>query len=790
MIFKISFKPTIRHLLRDKGYLLVNILSLSAGLICCLFIFKYVLHERSYDRFHEEADRMFRIEIEVFSEDGASSRYAILGTSPVDWLDQIPEIELETRFAQYNWDMNVDVNEKQFIENGIIAADSTFFQLFSFSLLKGNPQTVLKKPNSIVISKSTAQKYFGTTDVLGETLLISFLKLKAQPTITGVVEDVPSNSHFSFNIVASADASEKLSKIHIRDSPTSYSYIRVSEHASTAELEQKLNDLYAQHAPKEASRARFHVKPLTAIHLYSSAIRELSANSNATYVYLFAFIAVIILAIACINFTTLATARSVKRARETAMRKVFGAEKSSLMAAFLVEGALLSFAGLILAYLFAWFLLPHFNLLAGKSISFAGLISPWFFLSMIGVTVVIGILAEWYPALVLSRYKPATLLQKNVVKGSRGELLWKSMVVAQIAISMLLISGTYIVQKQIHFIFTKDLGFDKEQIITFHNLFGGQRETFMKQLEKHPNIFQTTVSSYIPGTSKTAGMSTVEAEGKSNSMRFQAVVVDPEFFDIYGIPIIEGRNFSRQLASDSTQAFIINETAVKSLGWEDPLGKQINAYGRDGFIIGVVKDFNFVSLHSDIAPMVFLMYGRHHAWISAKIRSSQELPETLSYIESTWNKLLPGFPFKYNFVDDQFEALYASEQRARSLFFSFSVLAVIIAILGLFSFASYTIQQKTREIGIRKVLGASVSDILKQFYTGYVKLLLIAALIALPVGYIWMNNWLQNFSYRTEIGLGAFAIPLMLALVILVLAVSYQVVKGALQNPADTIRVE
>ena len=473
-----------------------------------------------------------------------------------------------------------------------------------------------------------------------------------------------------------------------------------------------------------------------------------------------------------------------------AMRKVFGAARGNLMSVFLLEGVLLSFCGLIIAYLFAGSLLPYFNMLAGTSFSFAGLVSPRFLLFIVGVTLLTGILAGWYPALVLSRHKPATLLQKNIVKGSRGSLLWKSMAVTQIAISMLLISGTYVVQKQIRFIFTKDLGFDKEQIITFPNNFGPQRETFMEQLEGHPNISMATTSSYVPATDKTAGMSTVEAEGKSESMTFQAVVIDPKFFDTFGVPIIEGRNFSRQFSTDSTQAFVINETAAKTLGWEEPLGKQIYAYGRDGYIIGVVKDFNFVSLHSEIAPMVFLQSDRYHALISAKIQSTEELPETLAHIESTWSELLPGIPLGYNFVDDQFEALYASEQRARSLIFSFSILAVIIAILGLFSFASYTIQQKTREIGIRKVLGASVSDILKQFYTGYFKLLFITALIALPIGYVWMNNWLQNFSYRIEIEPGAFAIPLILAFLILVLSVSYQVVKGALQNPADTIRTE
>lgn len=758
---------------------------MTTALLCCLFIFKYVQHEWSFDRFHDEADHIYRIEMEVFSEDGTSSQYAFPGMSPIDWLHRIPEIDLETWFSIFYGDMNVEVNGERFSENGVIAADSSFFEVFSFRLLEGDTESALTAPNNAVISKTIAEKYFDTIDVLGETFLISAYGRETLVTISGVIEDIPRNSHFSFDIVTSTAVYEKL-----YGNNRVYSYIRAHENTSIANLEEKINELYQQSSPEEASVSRFHLKPITDIHLHSATIGELSVNGNSTYVYLFTIIAVVILAIACINFTTLATARSINRTREVAMRKVFGATRGNLMTVFLLEGVLLSFFGLFLSYLFAWSSLPYFNMVAGINIPFSSLMTPGFLLFMMGITLMAGILAGCYPAFVISHQKLATIFSENIIKGSGGDLLWKSMAVTQIAISMLLISGTYIVQKQIQFIFSKDLGFEKEQIITFPNIFGDQRETFMEQLESHPNISQTTTSSYAPGTSKTAGMSEVIAEGKSESMRFQAIVVDPQFFDTYEVPIIEGRNFSQQLASDSTQAFIINETAAKTLGWEEPLGKQINAYGRDGYIIGVVKDFNFVSLHNEIAPMVFLQYDRHHALISAKIRSAQELPETLSYIESTWNEILPEFPLRYNFIDDQFEALYASEQRARSLIFIFTVLAIIIAILGLFSFASYTIQQKTKEIGIRKVLGASVFDILKQFYSGYLKMLLIATLIAVPIGYIWMNNWLQNFSYRTEIGLDVFAIPLVLTLFILVFAVGYQSVKGSLQNPSESIRKE
>lgn len=790
MIFKKYFKSTIRRLSRDRSYLITNVLSLAIGLLCCLFIFSYVQDELSYDTFHKNANNIFRIEIEVSTEDGADSRYAILGTSPVDWLHQVPEIELETRFARFYGDMIVETNGDTFTENRILAADSSFFNLFSFKIIKGSPASALANPNCVVLTESTARKYFGSTDVLGETLKLSFLDWEALLTITGVAEDVPSNSHFSFDIVTSAAAYEKINGVKLSNFPNAYSYIRVTGNASTNDLREKINELYTKNDLEAASTSRFLLRSLTDIHLHSSAIDELSANSNANYIYLFAFIAFIILGIGCVNFATLATSRSVHRAREIGMRKVFGAESSGLRIMVLLEALSLAFVALVATYFIAWFFLQYFNELAGKSIAYTDFFDPSFLLMMLGMTLVVGIVSGLYPALVLSRHKPQALLRENVTKSSRGTYLWKSMVVTQLAISLVLIGVTYIVQKQIDFIFTKNLGFEREQIITFPNYFFETRETFMDELEKHPNIRHATSSSYIPGASKKAGLSSVEAEGKSTTMTFEAIVIDPHFFETFDVKFIEGRNFSELLASDSTEAFIINKTAVQKLGWNEPLGKKMHAYGKDGYVIGVVEDFNFTSLHNEITPMVFLLYDSHYARISAKVKSAQNMPQTLSYIESKWKELAPGMPFRYEFLDDQFAALYESEQRARTLFFSFSILAITIAILGLFSFASYTIQQKTREIGIRKVLGATVQDILKLFYTGYAKLLLIAVFIALPIGYLWMNSWLENFAYRTKIEAEVVGIPLLLVMVILLVSVSYQAVKGALQNPADTIRAE
>jgi len=790
MLFKNHFKTTIRRLIADKIYLLVNVLSLSAGLLCCLFIFKYVHHQWSYDRFHNGANQIFRLELEVFSEDNNSSRYSYLGISPVNWLKDIPEIQKQTRFATFNWDMNVTVQDNSFTENGIISADSSFFNLFSFRLIEGQPGSVLKNPNSVVLTKSIAMKYFGTEKVVGKIIKVSSQSSESYLTITGIVEDTPSNSHFSFDLITSADVYKALNGISIQNYSNTYCYIRTMPGALVGELEKKINSLYSQKESEAASVSQFYAKPMISIFLHSSAIGELSTNGNAVYVNLFLLVAFIILGISCINFTTLATARSLKRKQEIGVRKVFGAKKKSLVSIGLLEGVMLSVLALSLSYVLGLLLLPFFNELTGEKFILSDFTTPYYIILMFGIALFAGIFSALYPSFMLAQDNLTSLLKDNFSKEQRGSRLWKTMVVAQFAISMILIGATYIIQKQINFIYSKDLGFKKEYIITLPNYFGRQLPTFFEQLNRHPDIQNTTVSSYIPGVSKNIGRTTIETESESESMTFEAVVVDSYFFETFKIPIISGRGFSKKRASDSTQAFIINETAAQTLGWENPIGKKLNAYGRDGYVIGIAKDFNFSSLHNDISPMVFLIYDQFYAQIAVRINPNNSLSESVSYIKEKWEDLLPETPFRYNFLDDQFESLYKSEQETKALFFSFSIVSILIAFLGLISFTSYTLLQKKHEIGIRKVLGASVYDILKLFYSGYGKLLFISTIIALPVIYLFLKNWLRNFSFTTKIGLEAFAVPLSIAIVILFITVSFQTLRSASQNPIDAIKNE
>lgn len=788
MISFSNLKGTIRHLFRNKLYLSVNILSLSVGLICCLFAFKYVQDEWGYDRFHKASDRIYRVEYEAQMDDGQTSRFANLhGSVLPEQISSIPEIELNTRFTPHA-DLNVEVSGQEFGESEVIAANASFFDVFSFDFIEGLPGKTLASPNSVVLTKSTAEKYFNTSRAAGKTLKLRFQGQEVLLTVTGVIENVPSNSHFTFDLVTSSKAYEQLYEYDIRDIQMGYNYIRIFEGGSAKQIEDKLDALINQEQPELT--ISYHLRALTDIHLYSTARAELSQNGNINYLYLLAIISLVILSIACVNFTMLTTARSVKRATEIGIRKVYGALRSHLISSFLIEGILLSAVGLFLAYLFMWEFLPYINNFTNKSFAFSEFVHPGFLSIMIVTTLLAGSIAGIYPALVLTGYRPSKLLTKQSSIGLRGNSLWKSIIVIQFTATLILIAASYIIHQQIDFIQNKDLGFSKEQVVTIPNYFGGNPQTFLNELEQHPNIKSVTASSYIPGVSTSSGTALVETEDTSTKITFDWISVDHQYLQTYNIALQEGRNFSEQRNSDYSGAFLINETAVNKLGWNRPIGKPLSAFGRTGYVIGVVEDFNFLSLHNKISPLIILIDEQYYFSVSAKLRSIDQAPETISYIQKTWDALLPGAMFTYGFVDDRFARVYQAEQRAQKLFMVFSALAVSIAILGLFSFASFSVQQKQGEIGIRKVLGATVYDVLQLFYTDYFKLLLTAFALASPIVFIWMRNWLQSFSYKTSFGLDMLAIPLLISVMAILLSVSYQVIKSAFSNPADTIRSE
>ncbi|HET8866639.1 MAG TPA: FtsX-like permease family protein [Gracilimonas sp.] len=774
--------------MKNKLYLGVNVLSLAVGLICCLFAFIYIQDEFSYDKFHDKANQVYRVEYQTTTNDGVSNRFANLhGAVLPEGLNSIPEIELNTRFAPHA-DLNIQAAEEQFGEYEVLAADSNFFKVFDFPFLIGEPSTSLQTPNAVVIDKSTALKYFNSIDVLSETLIIQFQDNEVLLTITGVIEDVPSNSHFQFTLVTASPVYENLYGFSMDEVQMGYNYVQLFDHADPNLVQTKINELWLSDDP--SFQVSYFLEKLTDIHLYSSDRGELEANSDIKYLYFLGGITFLILIIACFNFTTLAIARSIKRTTEIGVRKVYGALRNHLIGSFIIEGLVLAFLALVIAYACFWEFLPFINSLSGKSFAASQLTDPSFLIATTLLTLCIGGIAALYPAFFLTGNKPSALLLKHSSIGFRGDNLWRSVVIVQFTATLILISASYIIHQQIDFIQNKDLGFEKEQILTLPNYFLDTPDAFLQEIEQHPNIVSTTASSYIPGVSKTSGTALVETEDKSNGITFDWISVDPDYLTTYDINLISGRNFSKEITSDTTQAFIINETAANVLGWENPLDKSLTAFGSDGYVIGVIKDFNFLSLHNKISPLILLSNPDYYFSVSVKFQSDKQISETISFIETTWNQMLPGVLFSYDFVDDRFANVYKTEQRTQTLFLIFSVLAVFIAILGLFSFATYSIQQKQKEIGIRKVLGATVRDMLGHFYRGYLTFLIISSVIAFPIVYFWAKSWLQNFSYHAQFGLDAILIPVLLTFLALLISVSYQVIKGALANPVDSIRMD
>jgi putative ABC transport system permease protein len=791
-----NFKSTIRILSRDKIYLLISTISLSIGVLSCLFIARYVTDELSYDRFHTDFSKISRIETTLTRKDGRTNKYANLEGRNYKFIKDrilsISQINEVIRFATYG-SLNIEINEQFFSEQEALAADSSFFNFFSFRFLRGNRKEALSYPNSAVITKALSEKYFGSSNAIGKSLLFRFQGNTVLLTITGILENIPETSHFLFNIVTSKDVFEKLYKISINEASLGYSYLKVINSGSTKEIEDQLNLIYTENKPADLNvEQTFSLRPIQDIHLKSSSLGELSTNSDTSLLYIFSIVGAIILGIASFNFSTLTIAKSIKRANEIGMRKIFGAQKQDILTAFVIESGVLTILSICVAYLLIWFFLPYFNLSIGKSIAYSDFFSPLFFIPLFLFVLIVGLTIGLYPAFLLYKRKLASLLKKKYLVDGKKNLLWKGMIIAQFSISIVLTIATYVIQNQIDYVSTRELGFNKEQIITFPNYFDDSRKksSFVEQLKKNPHISKITFSSYVPGTSKSTGTAVVTAEGISDEITFNWIAVDDEFFDLYGINVIEGRNFSRELSSDSTQAFVINETAKNILGWDNPLNKKINSFGRQGFVIGVVQDFNFLSLYSKIPPMIFVIYDQLNFTISAKLTSPQYFPDAIAFIENEWTEFHPGVAFSYKFVDDEFEAQYESEKKAQSILTIFSALALIIAFLGLFSFISYLIEQKTHEIGIRKVLGATIFDILKLFYGSYLRLFLISILISVPIVIIVMQKWLSSFYYRINIKPELILIPLTGIFLVFVFSISVQVTRGVTKNPIDSIKTE
>jgi putative ABC transport system permease protein len=758
-----------RNINKNKGYSFLNILGLAVGMAVFILIFLYVQHETSFDRWHENADRIIRV---VQHQPGnmylGSDRFAVTQAPlAAALMQEFPEVVAATRIDS-SGNVLLTYGEKNFVEKNVHWADPYLFKVFSVELLRGDPETVLTDPNSILFSETMAQKYFGGQDPMGQTVV--YIE-EHDMRVTGVFKDFPKNSHFTMDIILPFDAKPILMnrKLDSWGSSSFYTYFLLQEEADPALLEGKLPDLYKKYRKDQGwDSAGYYLQPITSIHLYSNINFDISPGNDIRYIYLFASIAFLLLVIACINYMNLATARSAKRAKEVGMRKVVGARRNQLIKQFLGESTLLSLVSLVLTLGLVVLALPAFNGFIQRDLSFNPLRNPGLLLGVVFTFVLVGLLAGAYPAIY----------------------------VFQFTVSILLILSTVVVRNQLRYIQNKEMGYSREHIVVVtprdRNL-KQQIEALKTELQSHPDVLSVAASSSLPN--HVSSQTNAKWPGKPEDLRVPIYVceADYDFLNVFELKLTQGRNFSREHASDAKGAFLINEAALQAMGVDAPLGMTFNRWGNDepaGQIVGILKDFHMHSLHQEIKPMyVFLDLKRDYRNISIKIRG-ERIPSTLAHIEETMRTFSPKYPFEYSFFDEVFDRAYRAEQRIGRIFSTFAMLTVFIACLGLFGLSSFTAESRTREIGIRKVLGASSPNIAQLLSRDYVKKVLIANVVAWPLGYYAMHTWLQNFAYRIDLGLLPFLGAGIIALLIALATVSFQTFRAAAANPADSLRYE
>ncbi|GAB3809193.1 ABC transporter permease [Spirosoma humi] len=798
-------KVAWRNLILHKAFAAINVIGLAIGLATCLLIVLFVQHELSYDRYHAKADRIFRITMD--GQVGGKAINIVPVGVPVGpaIVHDYPGVEAATRL--HNGGTFIVKNATEgFKEEHVIFPDSNFFEVFSIPLLKGQAKTVLREPNTVVLTETIARKYFGEQDPIGKTLTLGTQGLFR---VTGVCQDVPLNTHFHYDIFAS------IRSVQLRETWLSsgvYTYVVLRPGYSIDNLKANMPELISKYMGPEIqsllgiSLADFHRKgdrfgyqfqPITDIHLRSHLENEIEPNGDIHYIYIFSAIALFILLVACINFMNLSTAGSAGRAKEVGIRKVLGSVKQQLVGQFLSESVLVTFIALFVALAIVVVALPSFNQLAGKQFSVSSLTTGWMMPGILFASLLIGLLAGSYPAFFLSAFKPIRVLKGATRSGFKSGWLRNTLVTTQFVVSISMIIGTLVVYQQLHFIQNKKVGFDKDQVLIIHDTYslGDKADALKAELAKLSSVRNVTLAGYLPaGASNQAtdGFQLKNGAGESVTYREQSYYIDANYVPTLGIGIAQGRNFSKAF-SDST-AVLINQAAVRQFGWKNPVGQQLTTVGNGSLesrrtytVVGVVNDFHFASMHQRIAPLV-MFYGSDNYQMALRVQTA-DIPGLLKTVEQTW-KAQTDTPFAYSFLNERFNNVYKAEQRVGQLFSIFASLTVIISCLGLFGLAMFTTQQRTKEIGVRKVLGASVASVVALLSRDFLKLVLVAMVIASPLAWYAMNQWLQDFAYKIDIAWWVFALAGLLAVGIALLTVSFQSIKAALMNPVKSLRSE
>lgn len=811
-MLKNYFNIAVRSLLKHKFYSLLNILGLSIGLACFMLISLFIKHELTYDTFHKDADRIQRVHFRATlnGEDHIASQVGapMAGAMKKDF----PEVEDALRINDTgNWFVKRKGETSSFKEEFVLMADSNFFDFFSVNLIYGDKKNVLNRPKTLVLDQTTAKKLFGDMNPVGEVLT---LDSRFDYEVTGVYEDLPDNSHFHHNILLSLTSFDWAVNNDNWLSTNFQTYVKLREGADPAELQAKFPQMINTYvAPlieqflnmnmdefaNSGNALGFSLFPLKDIHLHSQKPDELEAGGDIKYIYIFSAVALFILVLACINFMNLATARSANRAKEVGIRKVMGVYKSQLIAQFLTEAIIITTISSIIGYAITFAALPSFNELSAKELNYFQLIEGSYLLFIGAIVLVVGLLAGSYPAFYLSMFRPVEVLKGVIKRGMKSGPIRSTLVVFQFSISIIMIIGTAVVFDQLSYIQNKKLGYEKDQILIVNDtwILRDKITTFKEEASRNANIIEATVSSFTPtGSSSNSDLYFKNPSAAADeSLVISEANVDHNFINTLGIEMAEGRFFSREFLSDSSTV-VINETAAKKFGFQNPVGANLYTYEGDNDqpiaapykIIGVVKDFHFQSLKTDITPLVFhLNDSRGYALFKIQMDNAKE---TIGFLENTWQNFVQGQPFEYTFMNERFNEIYSQEQKIGKIFTVFAILAILIACLGLFGLAAFTAEQKTKEIGIRKTLGASVPNIVNLLSKNFIKLVGISFLISVPIAYFGMNYWLEDFAYRTSIKPLTFIISGIVAIGIAWITISMQSWKAARNNPATSLRSE
>lgn len=803
---KSYLKIAWRNLMKNKGFSLINITGLAIGLTCSMLMAVFVADELSYDRYPTDSGNIYRVILSVTGNGDEAAYPNVDNAIGPGMKDAVPEVEDYTRLV--NASDFVRHEDVLFKENKLAFVDANFLRFFSIPLLEGNMKDALAEPNAIVLSRNMARRYFGDRDAVGQTLEIGMNH--AVYKVTGVFDKVPDNSHFHF------DAFMSLATWHLSHLTWSnigwYTYLKLNPQADLNALKPKFRQLVAEHvvpevqhdmgvslaeAEKAINSFVFSLQPLQDIHLYSHTKYELEPNGDIQYVYIFSALAVFVLLLACVNFTNLSTARSVKRAKEVGVRKAMGSARGQLIRQFLTESVLLSVASMLLAFLLIGLLLSSFNALSGKHIDFQYFVDYRFLLAAVGLSLAVGVVAGVYPAFFLSSFNPVKVLKGVSLARSQNNSLRSGLIIFQFFISTALVFATIIVYQQLHYLQNKKLGYDSDQVLFIPDgrLLGNNQRAFKQQLLDDSHVESVSLSRSVPGDPFMGGTEVFPKNEDSNGKEIHINIyqVDYDYLKTLGIKLVTGRNFSRDIPSDSLEGggAVINEAAVAQLGWShvDPIGRTIVGSGQRILkVIGVVADFNYTSAREAVAPLMMLL-GHNEGGIVVKI-STADVSGFLTGLKKKWDAFSPAGPLSYQFLDDKFAALYTREQGTQKIFSAFTLVAMIIAALGLFGLSAYVMEQRTKEIGIRKVLGASVRQVLVLVSREFLVLVLIAFLISVPVTWWTMQHWLQDYAYRIHVGPGVFILSGVTVLLIAILTISSQAIKSALSDPVKSLRSE